>query len=206
MVSPNVNTTVLVALGANLPHDGRTPAQTLQAAIAALPDVGLVSVRASHLYATPCYPVGAGPDYVNAAIRLRASSGATARDILAALHRIEARFGRARSERWGMRTLDLDLLAMGALVLPDAATAAHWRDLAPMDQIAATPDRLILPHPRIQDRAFVLVPLADVAPRWRHPSLGLTVAQMLRRLPPADRRAVIAGRLTAAAGGGQDAG
>ncbi len=126
--------------------------------------------------------------------------------ILAALHRIEARFGRARSERWGMRTLDLDLLAMGALVLPDAATAAHWRDLAPMDQIAATPDRLILPHPRIQDRAFVLVPLADVAPRWRHPSLGLTVAQMLRRLPPADRRAVIAGRLTAAAGGGQDAG
>ena len=190
MVSPNVNTTVLVALGANLPHDGRTPAQTLQAAIAALPDEGLALVRASRLYATPCYPAGAGPDYVNAAVRLRADPGATARAILAALHRIEARFGRARSERWGMRTLDLDLIAMGSLVLPDAATAAEWRDLPLADQIAATPDRLILPHPRLQDRAFVLVPLADVAPRWRHPSLGLTVTQMLRRLPAGDRNGV----------------
>ena len=190
MVSPNVNTTVLVALGANLPHGGRTPAQTVQAAIAALPDEGLALVRASRLYATPCFPAGAGPDYVNAAVRLRADPGATARAILAALHRIEARFGRARSERWGMRTLDLDLIAMGSQVAPDAATAAEWRDLATADQIAATPDRLILPHPRLQDRAFVLVPLADVAPRWRHPGLGLTVTQMLRRLPAGDRNGV----------------
>ena len=190
MVSPNVNTTVLVALGANLPHGGRTPAQTVQAAIAALPDEGLALVRASRLYATPCFPAGAGPDYVNAAVRLRADPGATARAILAALHRIEARFGRARSERWGMRTLDLDLIAMGSQVAPDAATAAEWRDLATADQIAATPDRLILPHPRLQDRAFVLVPLADVAPRWRHPGLGLTVTQMLRRLPAGDRTGV----------------
>ena len=189
-VSPNVNMTVLVALGANLPQGGRTPAQTLRAAIAALPDEGLAVVRASRLYATPCYPAGAGPDYVNAAIRLRAARGMTSRDILAALHRIEGRFGRARAERWGMRTLDLDLLAMGSLVLPDAGTAAQWRDLAPAHQITATPDRLILPHPRLQDRAFVLVPLAEVAPRWRHPGLGLTVSQMLRRIPQVDRAAV----------------
>ena len=186
-VSPSVNTTVLIALGANLPHHGRTPAQTLQAAIDALPDEGLTLVRASRLYATPCFPVGAGPDYVNAAMRLLAAQGLGPREVLAALHRIEARFGRARAERWGMRTLDLDLVAMGALVLPDAVTAAEWRDLPPDRQIAATPDRLILPHPRLQDRAFVLVPLAEVALRWRHPGLGLTVSQMLRRLPAQDR-------------------
>jgi 2-amino-4-hydroxy-6-hydroxymethyldihydropteridine diphosphokinase len=189
-VSPNVNTTVLVALGANLPHDGRSSAETLRAAIAALPGEGLVLVRASRLFATPCFPAGAGPDYVNAAIRLQATAGQSPRDVLAALHRVEARFGRARAERWGMRTLDLDLLAMGGLTLPDPATAAQWRDLAPADQIAVTPDRLILPHPRLQDRAFVLVPLHEVAPRWRHPALGRTVTQMLRALPLADRKAV----------------
>ena len=54
------------------------------------------------------------------------------------------------------------------------------------------PDRLILPHPRLQDRAFVLVPLADVTPDWCHPVLGLTVAEMLAALPQADRDAVTA--------------
>ncbi|MCA3440866.1 MAG: 2-amino-4-hydroxy-6-hydroxymethyldihydropteridine diphosphokinase, partial [Rhodobacter sp.] len=61
----------------------------------------------------------------------------------------------------------------------------------PALQAQTAPDRLVLPHPRLQDRAFVLVPLADIAPRWRHPVLGLTVSQMLKALPEADRRAVV---------------
>ena len=189
-MSPNVNPFVLVALGANLPNGAIGPAETLRAALAAMPDEGLVVERASRLFATPCFPAGAGPDYVNAAACLRPVRGMEAQQVLAALHRIEARHGRARVQRWGMRTLDLDLLAMGSVVLPDPELAAAWRDLPPERQIAATPDRLILPHPRLQDRAFVLVPLAEVAPRWRHPALGLTVAAMLRRLPAADIAAV----------------
>lgn len=184
-------TPVLVALGANLPNGGMQPAETLAAALAALPARGLTLLRASRFYATPCFPAGAGPDYVNAAARLAAAPGMGPRDILAALHAVETAFGRARAQRWGMRTLDLDLLAVGNLVLPDAATAAAWRDLPADRQAGTAPDRLILPHPRLQERAFVLVPLAEVAPRWRHPATGRSVAQMRDALPLADRRAVV---------------
>ena len=187
----HINVPVLVALGANLPNGGQLPAQTLRAALAALADAGLPPLRASRLFATPAFPAGTGPDYVNAAAWLRAAPGMTPDAILAALHAVERAFGRARAQRWGMRTLDLDLLAAGSVVLPDAATFARWRDLPPARQVQTAPETLVLPHPRLQDRAFVLVPLHDVAPRWRHPVSGLTVAAMLRALPAADRAAVV---------------
>jgi 2-amino-4-hydroxy-6-hydroxymethyldihydropteridine diphosphokinase len=144
----------------------------------------------SRLYATPCFPAGAGPDYVNAAAVVECGEAADLASILLRLHAVEARFGRRRVQRWGMRTLDIDLLAVGDSVLPDAATQDAWRALAPDAQIRTTPDQLILPHPRLQDRAFVLVPLADVAPDWLHPRTGLTVRQMLGALPENDRDAV----------------
>ncbi len=146
-------------------------------------------VAASRLFRTPCFPAGAGPDYVNAAIRI--DSAAAPRDILARLHAIEARHGRTRVQRWGMRTLDLDLLAVGDLVVPDAATQGEWRALPPDLQRMRAPDDLILPHPRLQDRAFVLVPLADVAPDWVHPVTGLSVTALRDRLPAADLADVV---------------
>jgi 2-amino-4-hydroxy-6-hydroxymethyldihydropteridine diphosphokinase len=90
-----------------------------------------------------------------------------------------------------MRTLDIDLIAAGDMVLPDAETYSRWQGLAAEEQTRQTPDQLILPHPRLQDRAFVLVPLNDIAPHWQHPVLGLTVAQMLENLDENDVNAVV---------------
>lgn len=180
----------LIAFGANLPFEGASPEITLKKACMALADEGLVIQSFSRLFATPCFPAGAGPDYVNAAAVIDVPADADPASILARLHVVEARFGRERVRRWGMRTLDLDLLALGDSVLPDAGTQDLWRNLPPETQAREAPAGLILPHPRLQDRAFVLVPLADVAPDWVHPRLGLTVRQMLAALPVTDRDAV----------------
>jgi len=161
---------------------------TLTAALARLGDSRLSVQAVSRFYASPCFPPGAGPDYVNAAAVLTGAEDA--QQVLAELHRVEAEFGRTRDRRWGMRTLDLDLLAFGDAVLPDAETHAAWRDLPLAAQMSRTPDTLILPHPRLQDRAFVLVPLAEIAPDWRHPILGQTVRQMADALPEAEKTAL----------------
>ena len=148
--------------------------------------IGVTAV--SGFYDTPAFPPGSGPMFVNAAAALATNLSPGA--LLARLHGIEAAFGRVRETRWGQRVLDLDLIAMGGMVLPDPATQTAWRDLAPAAQRTQAPDRLILPHPRVQDRAFVLVPLCDVAPDWRHPILGLSVAEMCAALPDAEKSAI----------------
>ncbi len=174
----------LVALGANVPANGETLQHTLIEAVKAIARMGF-SIRAvSRFFQTPCFPVGAGPDYVNAALALRSPWDPS--QSLAHLHAIEADFGRERTQRWGQRTLDLDLIAVGDMILPDATGFDAWYALDPALQAKAAPDCLILPHPRLQDRAFVLAPLADIAPDWRHPVLGQSVSDMLSRLPPDD--------------------
>lgn len=179
---------VLVALGSNATSHHGDPAATVNAALRRLNGEGLRVSAQSRLYLTPFIPVGGGPDVVNAVAVVE--TGLSPEALLAALHRIEAAFDRDRRQRWGARTLDLDLLLVDDLVLPDRATFEAWRTAPPERQRAEAPDGLVLPHPRLAERAFVLVPAAEVAPHWRHPVLGHTLAELLAALPEDEVAAV----------------
>ena len=188
-LAQKIGNKMLVAVGANVPSRAGDSRLTVLAAVEALREV-FDDVRVSRLYKTLAFPAGSGPEFINAACSFRAEI--PAEGVLKALHEIEADFGRERVVRWGQRTLDLDLIAFGDLVLPNAATFDHWRNLPIDDQKVQTPDTLILPHPRVQDRAFVLVPMLDIAPDWMHPVLGQTTEEMLAQLPASEREEILA--------------
>ncbi len=174
----------LIALGSNLGVELSVSFKTIKRAIEAIDHLLDVTSIASKFYRTPSFPAGSGPDFVNACVRI--SSPLEPSELLEKLHQIEAGFGRVRNKRWDARTLDLDLVACGETVSPNVATLKHWMGLPLSEQMEKAPEQLILPHPRLQDRAFVLVPLADIAPNWVHPVLGKTVVEMRDALPKKD--------------------
>lgn len=153
---------ILIGVGSNLASaQYATPIETAAAAVVALPSIGVQVLARSAWYLSEPVPVSDQPWFVNAV-----ASIATALDpstLLDRLLALETRFGRIRSLPNADRTLDLDLLDYEGSRLESK--------------------RLVLPHPRLHQRRFVLAPLCELAPEWRHPILGLTAAALLARLP-----------------------
>jgi 2-amino-4-hydroxy-6-hydroxymethyldihydropteridine diphosphokinase len=171
----------LIALGSNISLGRALPLEIIKRAIVELVknDINLVSL--SRFYATPAYPEGSGPNFINSVVKAEADY--SSQQILHKLHQIEEKFERQRDSRWSARTLDLDLLAAKREVLPSRKIFQKWFDLPFSEQKKKIPNELVLPHPRIQDRAFVLSPLLDVEPNWIHPILKKTVIQLFEELP-----------------------
>lgn len=158
---------ILVALGSNLSHptigDSRAAVEAAAARIGEFP--GLALKRRSSWYRTAAWPPSDQPDYINGVVEV--TSALTPKALMQALHAIEAEFGRKRSVANAARILDLDLLAYDDVVSPPDA----WPQL---------------PHPRLAERVFVLAPLAELAPDWRHPVLKRSASELLAALDDRD--------------------
>jgi 2-amino-4-hydroxy-6-hydroxymethyldihydropteridine diphosphokinase len=165
-------TNVLVALGANCPGPWGTPRETLARALSELEQAGLVIRALSGLYQTAAIGQPRQPPYVNAVARIATSLPAPA--LLRLLKETERRAGRRGGRPWGARTLDLDLIDYKGLV-------RNWRG-GNRGFARAGLRPLILPHPLMHERPFVLKPLLDVAPRWRHPVLHKSGRELWRRV------------------------
>lgn len=160
---------ILVGIGANLPGlDGAAPRETCRAAAAALDELPGLRLQALSRWweSAPIPPMPGASWFVNGVARLVGEADPA--ELLAALHGIEARHHRARPYPNAPRTLDLDLLDCHGLVLAGPSP--------------------VLPHPRMTERAFVLLPLAEVAPGWHHPVTGQGIATLVSGLPPQDLR------------------
>ena len=149
----------LIGLGANIPSAAGLPAKTFNAALAALAKAGVEITAVSPFYETEAWPDPGDPRFLNAVAAIRSHLQPFA--LLTLLHEVETTFGRKRSVPNAARSLDLDLLDYGGIILDGP---------------------VILPHPRIAQRRFVLEPLQAVAPGWRHPVSGQDAGTLFKSL------------------------
>jgi len=150
---------IFLALGANISGPFGPPYATLRAALNVLPERGIAVSRASAFYETRAWPNPADPSFVNLVAAVRTALQPLA--LMTILHEVETSLGRKRSAANAPRTLDIDLLDYRGRVEEGG---------------------VILPHPRLGERRFVLEPLAEVSPHWRHPVSGRTVQALLAGL------------------------
>lgn len=163
---------ILVALGANLPTARYgPPAEGLDAALAVLADGGIRPVARSRWYRSAPLPPASGPWFLNGVVRVETALPPV--PLLERLLAVEAAFGRRRGVAGASRPLDLDLLDYDGRVVDRAGGRAG--------------PALVLPHPRLAQRAFVLAPLIEVAPNWRHPVTGAAAISLLAAVAPEQR-------------------
>lgn len=166
-----------IALGTNLETTNMTKIEIINKTLACLSKFGITLIRVSSFWESKSYPDKNQPNFINAVSEVR--SELNPYQFLDVLKEIEIMFGRKKNTRWGNRVLDLDILGSGSLILPNLLVLNKWIKMPLLQQTKVQPDELILPHPRIQDRLFVLKPLSEVGPNWVHPVLNKNILELI---------------------------
>ena len=173
----------VVVLGSNLSSEFGNSAETLKKCVSEIRSYSAIqSLFESNWYISSSFVDEKEPKYVNVGIQL--NTNLNPKDLLNYTSCLEKRYGRKREKRWEPRTCDIDILLCEQLILPNKAHFEKWLKLDFSDQIKVSPNELILPHPRLQERTFFLRPLIDLQPDWIHPFLGIKAKEMLDSLPP----------------------
>ncbi|MGA9605064.1 MAG: 2-amino-4-hydroxy-6-hydroxymethyldihydropteridine diphosphokinase [Methyloceanibacter sp.] len=172
---------ILVGVGANYPGPWGTSSEAIAQALSEIERAHVRVEAVSPFYETEAVGNARQPAYVNAVALLDTPLSPEA--LLRVLKGIERRSGRRGGRPWGPRTLDIDIIDYDGLV-------RHWRGQK-SDFRRAGPRPLVLPHPLAHERPFVLQPLIDVAPKWRHPVLQKSAAELLHAMPKASRGRVL---------------
>lgn len=157
---------ILIAIGSNLPHSCFGPPRAVcEAALRRLEEQGVRLLRRSRWYESAPVPPSDQPWFVNGVAEVAPAGRQGPAELLEILHAVEAEFGRQRQLRNEARVLDLDLIDFEG-------------------HVSEPGERPELPHPRLSERAFVVLPLQEVAPDWRHPLTGDAISALAARLPP----------------------
>lgn len=169
---------ILIGLGSNLSgEEFASPREVLEAALKEMMTCGIAVKQRSRFYQSEPVPKSDQPWFINAVVAVETDLGPD--ELLYKLHEIEAHLGRQRRVRWEARIIDLDILAFKDQILPSPEI---WGTLT---------DDITIPHPRLHERLFVLKPLMDICPDWRHPVLGKTAGELVQIVEKETEQSII---------------
>ena len=169
----------LIALGSNLEKQNLSRLETINTALGFFSQFNIILIKVSSFWESRSYPDKSQPNFINAVTEVH--SELNPYQILHELKNIEKKMGRKNKTRWENRVLDLDILCAGSIILPNINVFNEWMKMPLQKQTEKQPNELILPHPRIQDRLFVLKPLNEIDPDWIHPILNKTTLELINR-------------------------
>ena len=180
----------VVVLGSNLPSEFGNSFETLKQCIYEIKKyLAVEPLLESNWYSSSSVLDKREPKYLNVGIRF--STNLNPSELIKFTSGLENKYGRKRRKRWASRTCDIDILLSDQKILPSQDYFEKWLKLDFSDQIKLVPNELVIPHPRLQERAFFLKPLYDLQPNWTHPFLNLNSKEMLDSLPLNEIQSII---------------